>query len=130
MPATRATSAGFRPCATSSRDRATRTLTASPAEFPHDLDLHRLAAQRPLQPRDLTTQLVGLGALRAARALGPGREELLAPLAQQTVGDVVLATELGHRLGATQRREHDLGLLLGRELPVLADLAQRLLLLG
>jgi hypothetical protein len=56
-------------------------------------------------------------------ALGFGREKLLAPLAQQTVGNVVLATAFGHRLRATQRREHDLRLLLGGELPLLADLA-------
>jgi hypothetical protein len=65
----------------------------SPQEFPRDLDLHRLGAQRPLQPRDLAAQLVGLGALRLAlQALGAGGQKLLTPLAQQAVGDVVLAT--------------------------------------
>jgi hypothetical protein len=108
-----------------------RTLTPSPARVPRDLDLHRLAPQRPLQPRDLTTQVVGLGALALAlHALGPGGEELLTPRAQQTVGDVMLATELGDRRRTTQRREHDLGLLLHGEPPVLANLAQRRLLLG
>ena len=101
-------------------------LTPIPARVPRDLDLHRLAAQRPLQPADLPAQLVGLGALGLARqALGAGGEELLAPLAQQAVGDVVLAAQLGHRLRSTQRREHDLGLLLRRELAVLPGLAQR-----
>jgi hypothetical protein len=66
----------------------------------------------------------------ALQALGSGGEELLTPLSQQTVGDVVLATELSHRFRATQRREHDLGLLLRGELPVLANLTQRRLLLG
>jgi hypothetical protein len=64
MPATRATTAAGLPAATSSRDRATRCLTPSPREFPRDLDLHRLAAQRPLQATDLAAQLVDLGALR------------------------------------------------------------------
>jgi hypothetical protein len=66
----------------------------------------------------------------ALQALGSGGEELLAPFPEEAVGDVVLATELGHRLRAAQRREHDLGLLLRGELPVLANLAQRRLLLG
>ncbi len=42
--------------------------------------------------------------------LGAGRQELLAPLAQQAVGDLVLAAELGDRLRPAQRREHQLGL--------------------
>jgi hypothetical protein len=52
------------------------------------------------------------------------------PLPEQAVGDVVLPTELGHRPRAPQRRENDLGLLLRGELPALANLAQRRLLLG
>ena len=92
--------------------RRARSLPA-PQEFPRDLHLHRLAPQRPLELGDLAAQLVGLGALRLAlQALGAGGEELLAPLAQQAVGDVVLAAELRDRLRAAQRREHDLGLLL------------------
>src|SRR5829696_2209714 len=92
-----------RPCATSSRDRATRMLTLIPARVPRDLHLHRLASQRPLEPADLATQLVGLGALLAAlQPLRAGRQELLAPLP-----------------------EHDLGLLLGAELPVLTRVAHR-----
>jgi len=51
---------------------------APPQEFPRDLDLHRLASQRPLQTGDLAPPLVCLGALPAAlQALGAGREELL-----------------------------------------------------
>jgi hypothetical protein len=46
-------------------------------------------------------------------------------LREQAVGDVVLAAELGDRLGLAQRREHQLGLLLCRELPVPAVLAHR-----
>src|SRR3954454_2508782 len=131
MPATRATTAAGRPCATSSRDRATRTLTPSPARVPPRPRPPSSCAQRPLQPRDLPAQLIGLRALGPAlQALGAGGEELLAPFPQEAVGDLVLATELGHRLRATQRREHDLGLLLRGELPVLANLAQRRLLLG
>src|SRR3954469_23592743 len=101
----------------------------SPQELPRDLHLHRLAPQRALEPADLPAQLVGLGALGLARQpLGAGGEELLAPLAQQALGDVVLATELRDRLGAAQRREHQLGLLLRAELPVAAGLAHGLLL--
>jgi hypothetical protein len=49
--------------------------------LPRDLDLHRPATQRRLEPRDLAAQLVGLGALGLApQPLGAGREELLAPL--------------------------------------------------
>src|SRR5213078_3981223 len=44
----------------------------------------------------------------------------------QALGDVVLATELRDRTVATKRRQHDLELLLRRELPVLALLAQPL----
>src|SRR4051794_14630585 len=39
----------------------------------------------------------------------------------------MLAAQLGHRLRAAQRREHDLGLLLRGELAVLTGLAQRIL---
>ena len=73
---------------------------------------------------------VSVRSVLALQALGSGGEELLAPFPEDAVGDVVLATELGHRLRATQRREHNLGLLLRGELPVPADLAQRRLLLG
>lgn len=48
------------------------------------------------------------------QAFSAGREALLAPLPQQAVGDVVLAAQISHRLRSTQRREHDLGLPLGR----------------
>ena len=58
---------------------------------------------------------------------GAGGEELIAPLSEQAVGDVVLAAELSDGLRATQRREHDLGLLLRGELPVPTGLAQRIL---
>jgi hypothetical protein len=63
---------------------------SQPARVPRDLDLHRLAPQGTLEPRDLASRLVGLGPFGIARQpLGAGREELLAPLAQQAVGDVV-----------------------------------------
>jgi hypothetical protein len=69
--------------------RATRRRPVSlpaPPEFPRDLDLHRHATQRPLEPRDLAAQLVGLGALGLAlQPLGAGREELLAPLSVRQV---------------------------------------------
>jgi hypothetical protein len=87
---------------------------------------HRLAPERALQAPDLAAQLVGLGPLGLARQpLGAGREELLAPLSEQAVGDVVLAAQLGDRLGPAERREHQLGLLLRAELPVPAVLAHR-----
>jgi hypothetical protein len=60
--------------------------------------------------------------------IGQPAVEGLTPLAQQAVGDVVLATKLSHRLRATQRRQHDLGLLPGGELPILPGLAQGVLL--
>jgi hypothetical protein len=63
----------------------------------------------------------------AREPLGARREELLTPLPEQAVGDLMLAAQLGQRLRAAQRREHDLGLLLRRELPVLTGLAQRIL---
>jgi hypothetical protein len=75
---------------------------------------------------DLAAQLVGFGALALAlQPLGAGRQKLLAPFPEQAVSDVVLAAKLGDRLRAAQRREHDLGLLLGGELPVPARVAQR-----
>jgi hypothetical protein len=52
---------------------------------------------------------------------------MVAPLAQQALGDVVLAAQLGDRTVATERGQHDLDLLLGRELPVLAVVAQHVL---
>jgi hypothetical protein len=62
----------------------------------------------------------------ALQALGAGGQKPLAPLPEQAVGDVVLATQLGHRLGPAQRRQHDLGLLLGGQLAVLPHLAQHI----
>src|SRR5262249_32832234 len=53
-------------------------------------------------------------------------QRLLAPPAQQALGDLALAAELRDRAVAAKRRQHDLELLLGRELPVLALLAQPL----
>ncbi|MCW3000560.1 MAG: transposase [Conexibacter sp.] len=87
-------------------------------EFPRDLDLHGLAPERALELGDLRAQLVKLGPFGLpGQALSAGGEELLPPLAQQAVGDVVLTAQLRVGLGATQRREHDLGLLLRGELP-------------
>jgi hypothetical protein len=58
--------------------------------LPRDLDLHRLAPQRALQAADLPTQLIDLGPLDlAVQALGARGKELLAPAAQQRLGDVV-----------------------------------------
>jgi len=57
------------------------------------------------------------------------REKLLTPPAQQRLGDIALARKLRDRLRALQRREHQLGLLLSRELPVLPSLRQQILLL-
>jgi hypothetical protein len=105
--------------------RRARSLPA-PQEFPRDLKLHRLAPERALEPPHLTAQLVELGPLGLARQpLGAGSQELLAPLAQQRLADVVLAADLRDGPLAPQRREHQLGLLLGGELAVLAWFAQR-----
>ena len=76
--------------------------------IPRDLDLHRLAAKRALEPSDLAAQLVGFGALALTlQPLRARRQKLLTPLPEQTIGDLVLAAQLGHRLRPAQRREHD-----------------------
>src|ERR687894_832982 len=97
--------AAGRPCATSSRERATRMLTPIRARVPPRPRPPSLAPQRALQAADLPAQLVSLAALGPAlKALRARSQKLLAPLAQQAVSDVVLATKLGHRLGAAQLR--------------------------
>lgn len=87
-----------------------------------------LATQRPLQLRDPAALLRGQRAvLPRLEPLRRRLQGLLAPLAQQALGDVVLAAQLGDRAVAAKRRQHDLELLLRRELPVLAVVAQRVL---
>ena len=117
MPATRATTAAGRPRATTSRDRATRSLTPSPATVPPRSRPPSSCAPTPLQPRDLPrSSSASVRSVFAVQPLGAGGKKLLAPLSEQAVGDVVLTAELGDRLRAAQRREHQLGLLLRREL--------------
>src|SRR5213078_106135 len=105
-------------------ERRARSLPASQC-FPRDLELVGLATQSPLQLRDPAT-LLGLQrpVLPRLEPLRRRRQRLLAPLAQQALGDVVLTAELSDRTIATQRRQDDLELLLRRELPVLAVVAQ------
>src|SRR5215218_2047400 len=124
MPATRARRNGL---ARPARGNGRRACSLpSPQEFPRDLDLQRLAPQRPLELPDLAPELVGLAALGlATEPLGARGEELLAPPPHQRLGDLVLAAELRDRPLAAQRREHQLALLLRAELPVRALVAQR-----
>src|ERR671919_268567 len=91
---TRATAVAAKPRATSSRDRATRSLTPSLSLqcFLRDLELVGLPAQLPL----------------AAALLLPGQrlattlEELVAPGVEERVRDLVLTADLFHRAIATQ----------------------------
>src|SRR5215218_802176 len=124
MPATRARPGGLARPARGTGRRACSL--PAPQEFPRDLDLQRLATQRPLELPDLPAQLVGLGALGlATQPLRARGKELLAPAPQQRLGDLMLAAELRDRPLTAQRREHQLALLLRAELPVRAFLAQR-----
>jgi len=84
----------------------------SPQEFPPDLKLHRLAPQGALEAGVALRQLVELGALGlAGKLLRAGSQELLSPPREQRLRDVALPRELGDRLVALQRSEHEPGLL-------------------
>src|SRR5581483_11192006 len=110
--------------------RRARSLPARQG-FSRDLELVRLLAERPLQLSD-PAALLGLQRPLLAR-LEPLRrrlQRLLAPLAQQALRDPMLTADLDDRAVATQRRQHDLQLLLRGELPILPLLAQPDLLLG
>src|SRR5829696_5515872 len=103
--------------------------TPVPQELSRDLQLIGLAPERPLEIGDPPALLGPLGALLAGReALHPGLQRLLASTAEQALADVVLAAELGDAALAAPARHHQLELLLRRELPVPACLAQRRLL--
>jgi hypothetical protein len=100
--------------------------TPSPPELSRDLQLRGLPAQRPLERRDPAALLGGQRAVLAGRITLHARlDHLIAPPAQQHLRDLVLAADLRDRPPATQRREHQLGLLLDGELPVLALVAQQ-----
>src|SRR4051812_18127300 len=80
---------------------ATRSPTPNPARVPRDLHLHRLAPQRALELGHPAAQLVNLGPVRSAlQAFRAGARELIAPLPEQAVGDLVLTGELSDRLQA------------------------------
>src|SRR5205085_37593 len=103
--------------ATSSRDRATRVPHSQPAALvPRDLELVRLPAQRPLDPRDRTAELLLAPPLLLAREPLPARpEQLTAPAIEERLRDRVRRADLPQRAVTTQPGQHDLELLLRRE---------------
>src|SRR6266508_3409478 len=104
---------------------------AASHEFSRDLQLIGLAAERPLQLGDLAAQLpLALALLLAGERLPPALEQLLTPAVVERLRDRMLAADLLHRAVAAQPGQHDLDLLLRRPAPVLALLAQPLLLVG
>src|SRR6266511_883146 len=128
---TRATAAAAKPRATSSRDRATRSLLPASQCFPRDLELVRLTTQRPLQLADPPTQLpLAAPLLLARQRFAAALEQLVAPGVEERVRDLVLAANLLDRAVAAQPGQHDLDLLLRRPAAVLPLLAQPSLLVG
>jgi hypothetical protein len=63
--------------------------------------------------------------LAVLETISGGLHHLVAPPAQQRLRDVALAADLRHRAVTPKQSQHQLDLLLGRELPVLAPVAQR-----
>ena len=100
-----------------------------PREFPRHLQLVGLAAKGPLELADPALEPVQLSLLRGLLPrVRQGRlaavQQPLAPLVVQGLGDLVLATHLADAAVASQPSQDDLSLLLWRELPILALLAQ------
>jgi hypothetical protein len=97
--------------------------------LPRDLELVGLSTQGPLELGDLLFEFaLGLALVLAVQGLGAALEQLLAPLVVKGLGDPVLTADVTDRLVAAQAGQHDLDLLLGRELSVVALLAQLVLL--
>lgn len=121
---TRATAATLRPRATITRDRATRSLTPSPAMLPRYVELVGLSPEGALQLPDLLAEILLRLALVLARERGlAALEDLVAPRVVEGLGDVVLPADVPHRSVAPHPGEDDLQLLLrAAVLPLLCQL--------
>ncbi len=108
----RATVAAGRPAAARSLRTGDALSDSHPRKSsPEISQLHRLAPQGALEAGVALALLLELGALRlAGKLLRASSQELLSPPPEQRLRDVALPRELGDRLVALQRGEHEPGL--------------------